>query len=360
MSPLLSKLRDALRMPRKKNVVYLNLLLTGHEFAGKSAFKKTLEKYLQLHSELPEQLKCPIDDPLVYFSVVEAESPEEASNLLQAFFEATLLAESQIKRGTQGRGLKRRQKEKRIDLTLYFLDPSQILNNQGVSMDDIHAIRQLTDYSNVMLVISKGDYLTTEQRTQAVNLVREAIQKYKPHIWATPEDGDYADFEHPEDHPVPQKEHVPGDLSNPNFVPLFCLINGETNENGEQTFLRHYPWGSINVLDEKHSDFLTFFTYVTAYAYDLHEATRIMYYEPWRTTLLLHMPGLPLNGSYHPRECIQIIAKHFGHMDDVKNVLPRTSPKAKSIKGEKLGIRHAQSLEAMLDKYLDLKKANEN
>lgn len=83
----------------------------------------------------------------------------------------------------------------------------------------------------------------------------------------------------------------PKDETNPedNLVP-FAVVGSNTvvqDENGKRVRGRKYPWGTVNIEDKNHCDFLALRSLVLAHhMQDLKDVTSQVHYEKYRCTKL--------------------------------------------------------------------------
>lgn len=128
----------------------------------------------------------------------------------------------------------------RIHCCLFFIAPT----GHQLKPLDVQVLRKLNDVVNVVPVIAKSDSLTMEERVAFKERIR---QEFKIHgLRMYPYDAE--DLE--------DEERALNDTI-ANIIP-FAIVGSETTANigGRQVPVRQNKWGTINIEDEKHCEFV--------------------------------------------------------------------------------------------------------
>ena len=182
----------------------------------------------------------------------------------------------------------------RIHACLYFIAPS----GHGLRSIDVEFMRRLHDKVNIIPVIGKSDACTKEELTvfkkkvshkQYKNLIHliylqmvfksEAINRNDFQILKQLEENNISVYEFPKDETNPEDNLVPFAVVGSNVV--------VQDENGKRVRGRKYPWGTVNIEDKNHCDFLALRSLVLAHhMQDLKDVTSQVHYEKYRCTKL--------------------------------------------------------------------------
>jgi len=167
--------------------------------------------------------------------------------------------------------------DSRIHACLYFIAPS----GHGLRAIDVEFMRRLHDKVNIIPVIGKSDACTKEE-----------ITLFKKKILDQLDENDISVYEFPKDETNPEDNLVP-----------FAVVGSNTvvqDENGKRVRGRKYPWGTVNIEDKNHCDFLALRSLVLAHhMQDLKDVTSQVHYEKYRctklTALALSNEGVTMN-----------------------------------------------------------------
>jgi len=152
----------------------------------------------------------------------------------------------------------------RIHACLYFIAPS----GHGLRSIDVEFMRRLHDKVNIIPVIGKSDACTKEELTV-----------FKKKILKQLEENNISVYEFPKDETNPEDNLVPFAVVGSNVV--------VQDENGKRVRGRKYPWGTVNIEDKNHCDFLALRSLVLAHhMQDLKDVTSQVHYEKYRCTKL--------------------------------------------------------------------------
>jgi len=152
----------------------------------------------------------------------------------------------------------------RIHACLYFIAPS----GHGLRSIDVEFMRRLHDKVNIIPVIGKSDACTKEE-----------LSSFKKKILKQLEENSICVYEFPTDEAFPEDNLVPFAVVGSNVV--------VQDDNGKRVRGRKYPWGTVNIEDKNHCDFLALRSLVLAHhMQDLKDVTSQIHYEKYRCTKL--------------------------------------------------------------------------
>jgi len=167
--------------------------------------------------------------------------------------------------------------DNRVHACLYFIAPS----GHGLREIDVEFMRRLHDKVNIIPVIGKSDACTKEE-----------LVLFKQKILQQLAECDISVYQFPSDDTKPEDNLVPFAVVGSNVV--------VQDENGKRVRGRKYPWGTVNIEDPNHCDFLSLRSLVLAHhMQDLKDVTSQVHYEKYRctklTALALSNEGVMLN-----------------------------------------------------------------
>eukprot|EP00090_Calanus_glacialis_P024427 TRINITY_DN37948_c0_g1_i9.p1 TRINITY_DN37948_c0_g1~~TRINITY_DN37948_c0_g1_i9.p1 ORF type:complete len:683 (-),score=230.28 TRINITY_DN37948_c0_g1_i9:149-2197(-) len=155
----------------------------------------------------------------------------------------------------------------RIHACLYFIAPS----GHGLRSIDVEFMRRLHDKVNIIPVIGKSDACTKEE-----------LALFKKKILKQLEESNISVYEFPSDETNPEDNLVPFAVVGSNVV--------VQDESGKRVRGRKYPWGTVNIEDKNHCDFLALRSLVLAHhMQDLKDVTGQVHYEKYRCTKLTEL-----------------------------------------------------------------------
>jgi len=177
----------------------------------------------------------------------------------------------------------------RVHACLYFIAPS----GHGLKYIDVEFMRRLHDKVNIIPVIGKSDACTKEELVIFKQKILSQLAEYNISVY-----------------------QFPNDESNPenNLVP-FAVVGSNVvvhDESGKRFRGRAYPWGTVNIEDKNHCDFLSLRSLVLAHhMQDLKDVTSQVHYEKYRCTKLT---ALALSN-----ECDSLNKNPLAVIEDEKN-----------------------------------------
>ncbi|KAI8851826.1 Septin-type guanine nucleotide-binding (G) domain-containing protein [Chytridium lagenaria] len=217
---------------------------------------------------------------------------------IEAQYEATLLEESKVKRNPKS-------PDYQIHACIYLLDPQLCLASRGLTPIDRHALKRLCTRVNVIPCLGKADLLTSRQLKSLRTYVIDDFRKNQIPIYAFPED---AEGDHEDDlvklnaelrgllpFAVINDEELDPSTNNLNPLPSTSAILAASTaslKHGGGPLGRAYPWGTVEVENADHCDFVSLRTALFGTHIDeLKLLTRELYYEQWRTEKLIEVRG---------------------------------------------------------------------
>ena len=168
--------------------------------------------------------------------------------------------------------------DNRIHACLYFIEPTA----HWLKPIDLEFCSMIHEKCNLIPVIAKSDILTDEEILvfkERINkqFLERNIQTFKPPVYK-----------------LDDKETV--DVANKLYESLPYAVVGSNDfvkdpSNSENTIRgREYPWGIIEVENEKHSDFMLLRDLlIKQYLEELHERTNNVLYEHYRSEKLINL-----------------------------------------------------------------------
>ncbi|XP_072284863.1 septin-5-like isoform X2 [Pyxicephalus adspersus] len=167
-------------------------------------------------------------------------------------------------------GLNRKNlQDTRVHCCLYFLSPL----GHGLRPLDIEFLRALQDRVNIVPILGKADTLTPKELIQKKQRIREELDYFGIRIYQFPD----CDSDQDEDFKIQ-------DMELKKSIP-FAVIGSNTivEVNGKRVRGRLYPWGVVEVENEKHCDFVKLRTMlIRTHMQDLKDVTRETHYENYR------------------------------------------------------------------------------
>lgn len=169
-------------------------------------------------------------------------------------------------------GLNRRQiQDTRVHCCFYFISP----DSWSLKPLDVLLMKSLDKKVNIIPLIAKADILSPVERTELKKRILEDIDFHKISVYSIPEDFD----EDPDysDSVAQLKAAMP-------FAVSASLTTGESR--GRSVFTRTYPWGTHEVENAEHSDFVRLKSLLVTNMQDLREVTHEVHYENFRAQRL--------------------------------------------------------------------------
>lgn len=184
-----------------------------------------------------------------------------------------------------------------LEITLLYIS---ILLFFRLSQLDIQFMKRLNSKINIVPVIAKADSLTTIEVAQLKKKILRELEENGINIFKIPEcDSDEDELYRIKDKEI--RESIP-----------FAIIGSTTSIdlNGRRIRGREYPWGIIDIQDERYSDFIKLRTFLRYYHFlvkwsnhnfqiflsslhmqDLKDSTSDVLYENYRTNYLAQLNG---------------------------------------------------------------------
>jgi septin family protein len=165
-------------------------------------------------------------------------------------------------------GLNRRQiQDTRVHCCFYFISP----DNWSLKPLDVLLMKSLHRKVNIIPLIAKADMLTPSERDEMKKRILKDIQSHEIALYSIPEDfdedSDYRDS-------VSQLKAA---------MPFAVSASLKTEEiRGRSVSVRAYPWGTHEVENGDHSDFVRLKSLLVTNMQDLREVTHEVHYENFR------------------------------------------------------------------------------
>lgn len=198
----------------------------------------------------------------------------EIVGFLERQYDDILAEESRIKRNPRFR-------DNRVHALLYFITPT----GHGLRELDIELMRRLSPRVNVIPVIGKADSLTAAELALSKKLIMEDIEHYRIPVYNFP-----YDIEEDDEDTVNENAELRS------LMP-FAIVGSEEHieVDGRKIPARSYPWGTVEVDNPRHSDFLAVKgALLHSHLADLKEITHDFLYENYRTEKLsIGQDGFP-------------------------------------------------------------------
>ncbi|VDM96176.1 unnamed protein product [Thelazia callipaeda] len=156
--------------------------------------------------------------------------------------------------------------DKRVHLCLYFIAPT----GHGLKQLDIEVMKKLHDRVNVIPVIAKADTLTTNEVTRFKSQIMKDVEANGIKLYKFPD----AEDEDENKQFGPLRERFP-----------FAVVgsNQIRETNGRRSRVRDYIWGTVEVENLQHNDFIALRdTIIRINLIDLIAVTRGVHYENFR------------------------------------------------------------------------------
>ncbi|VDN94433.1 unnamed protein product [Brugia pahangi] len=156
--------------------------------------------------------------------------------------------------------------DKRVHLCLYFISPT----GHGLKQLDIEMMKKLHDRVNVIPVIAKADTLTVNELSYFKNQITKEIEENGIKLYKFPDTED----EDEKRQFGPLRERFP-----------FAIVgsNQVRETNGRRCRVRDYSWGTVEVENLQHNDFIALRdTVIRMNLIDLIAVTRSVHYENFR------------------------------------------------------------------------------
>ncbi|CAB37422.1 meiotic (sporulation) septin Spn6 [Schizosaccharomyces pombe] len=130
------------------------------------------------------------------------------------------------------------RKDTRVHVCLYFITPVSF----GMLPLDVLAMKELSTHVNLVPVIAKADTFTTPELTQIKQKIRRILEAQSIDVFHP--STEYSDYETAEllDSSLPYA--------------IISSVNEVCKDDGEKSQGRRYPWGTSEIYEETHCDFL--------------------------------------------------------------------------------------------------------
>ncbi|GAA6030069.1 hypothetical protein JCM8097_009240 [Rhodosporidiobolus ruineniae] len=187
---------------------------------------------------------------------------------IEARFDAFLEQENRVNR--------QKMVDNRIHACLYFIEPT----GHSLKPVDIEFMRRLHTRVNLIPVIAKADTMTDDEVLQFKARVLSDIAHHRIEIYHAPQ------YELEDEETLAENEEIMRKIP-------FAVVGSDSlvaTPDGRQVCGRSYPWGTIEVDNEDHCDFVKLRQMlIRTHMEELKEHTNVVLYEQYRSEKLLGM-----------------------------------------------------------------------
>ncbi|CAA7261790.1 unnamed protein product [Cyclocybe aegerita] len=207
-----------------------------------------------------------VDTPGFGDSIDNEHGFQEIMHYLERQYDDILAEQSRIKRNPRFR-------DNRVHALLYFIPPT----GHSLREMDIELMRRLSPRVNVIPVIGKADSLTPKELKAFKKRIMEDIDFYEIPIYNFPYDVEEDD-----------EDTITDNMELRALLPFAVIGSEEEIEiEGEPVRVRVYPWGTVEVDNPNHSDFVRLRSAILgSHLNDLKSLTEDILYETYRTEKL--------------------------------------------------------------------------
>lgn len=172
----------------------------------------------------------------------------------------------------EGNVQRRERNDPRVHACLYFLPPT----GQTLRVVDVQAMQALSGMVNLIPVIAKADTLTPNERTL-----------YKRRILDALDANNIATFGIDVDSEDEKTTQLNADIQTSMPFAIVCSEKDIINSEGNKVRGRQYPWGYVEVENDKVSDFRRLRNLlVRTHMHELIDTTSNVHYENYRSRIL--------------------------------------------------------------------------
>jgi len=170
-------------------------------------------------------------------------------------------------------GLNRRNTvDTRVHCCFYFISPI----GYGLKPLDIEFLKQLSSKVNIIPIIAKADSLTKDEKEKLKKRILDELNHHQITIYTVPDcDSDEDPYFLRQMNEI--KEAIPFAI---------CSSVDKIEINGKMSLGRQYPYGTVDIMNSEHSDFLKLRSMLVSLMQDLREITIDLHYENFRTARL--------------------------------------------------------------------------
>ena len=293
-----------------KNGFEFTLMVVGQSGLGKSTFLNTLfmAELHDLKSDKPQEIPSTVKIQSKTFRLAEndvrlkltvVDTPgfgdlvdnsncwEPIVKYIDDRFADYLTEETKIERSIN-------IDDKRVHLCLYFIAPT----GHGLKQLDVAFLRSLQDRVNIVPVIAKADTLTPNELCRFKQTILDDMKKHGIQLYDFPSDSQLSQSENGV---TKEKPHQNGNGSAGTAHSIYLerkrlpfavvgsthvketLIGGERGAGKHRVRVREYPWGTVEVDNLAHNDFISLRDMIIRNnLIDLIEETKNVHYENYR------------------------------------------------------------------------------
>ncbi|PAA62001.1 hypothetical protein BOX15_Mlig016777g1 [Macrostomum lignano] len=263
------------------NSLFLSELYNADHMGPSKRIKKTV--YVESHTVLLKENSVHlrltlIDTPGFGDAVDNSNCWNPVLDYIDARFEDHLNAEQKVNRG--------QLIDSRVHCVLYFIAPT----GHGLKPLDIEFMKRLHDKANVVPILAKADCMTLEELRDFKKTILNELAQHKIRVYDFPEsvlaaaaaasgDSNAASDSCDDEKSIKRlKDRLPFAVVGAN-----CLVESASKGSSGKVRGRAYPWGSVEVENLEHNDFLALRNLMLrTHMQDLRETTNSLHYENYR------------------------------------------------------------------------------
>ncbi|CAL1263712.1 unnamed protein product [Larinioides sclopetarius] len=227
----------------------------GHKHTNSMVSLKTKKYYIK-EKEVP--LRLSVTETVGYGDQISKEGNfEPIVNYVDSQFEKYLQEELKIERNLAG------HRDTRIHVCLYFICPT----GHTLKAADLLALKYLSSKVNVVPLIAKADIMTKAELQDFKSNIRKELQREKIEIYQ-----------------FQSEDEMKRELKVVSDVPFAVIGSTDVVVNdGKLTRGRNYPWGTVYIDNEDHSDFVKLRQMlIEIHMEDLTSVTHTKHYQNYR------------------------------------------------------------------------------
>uniref|UniRef100_A0A8C1MZB6 Septin-7 n=1 Tax=Cyprinus carpio TaxID=7962 RepID=A0A8C1MZB6_CYPCA len=279
----------------KKGFVF-NLMVVGESGLGKSTLVNSLfhtnlymdrcmpgvsEKIARTVSITKSTLDIVEEGVNLRLTVIDTPGFGDALNNHESWKAAVHYVDQEMEKYRRNEiGLNRKNiTDNRVHCCLYFISP----HGHGLKPIDVNFMKALDQKVNIVPVLAKADSLTPKETRNMKAKILSEIDKFKIRIFQVSECDPYNEDLFKQQ-TLELKRSIP-----------FAVIGSNTvvERNGRRVRARVYPWGTVEVENPSHSDFVHLRNMlIRTHMQDLIHTTHYVLYENYRINCLCRNPFL--------------------------------------------------------------------
>lgn len=217
---------------------------------------------------------------------------DEITSYLEQQFDIVLSEETRIRRNP-------RFEDTRVHVALYFIEPT----GHGLRELDVEIMKRVARFTNVLPVICKADSFTKEELKQFRQNIMNDIETFNVPVYKFEIDPDDDDLE-----AVEENQALAA------LQPFSIVSSDQRDSNGK--YVRQYPWGTVNIDDDKISDLRILKSVLFgSHLQEFKDTTQNFLYENYRTDKLSSVTkNNPINKTIGNRDSVAPSLSNFASL----------------------------------------------